>query len=55
MKVLCKTSHERPMGVVYRAGQVYDLENPSPAYFVPVEEETPEAEPEKPKKGGKRK
>lgn len=55
MKVLCIRSHERPMGVVYRAGQVYDLANPSPAHFRPVAGESPPPAPRKPKRGGKRK
>ncbi len=43
MRVRCVRSHEKPPGVVYHAGREYDLDDPSPAHFEPVEEPTPVA------------
>jgi hypothetical protein len=53
MKALCIRSHEKPMGVVYHAGRVYELDAPGP-HFAPVDGEPPPPAPKKRKKGGKR-
>jgi hypothetical protein len=40
-KVICTRSHEIPLGdgkfEVYEAGRSYEIADPNPAYFIPVD------------------
>ena len=59
MKVKCILSHEKPMGNLYEAGKIYEMDEYEERFFVPVEEkkekkdEVVEAQPhtDKEKKG----
>lgn len=55
MKVKCILSHEKPMGRVFRAGEVYDLYEFEERFFVPVEKVEKEPETAAKKKTGKKK